>query len=127
MYNVVNKSAPSYQTDILPLIISKATNFPLRNSENFTIPSYRLTLGNSRFFTSSLRAWNSLDLESRNAPSYARFKRQLVTKTLVPGWYFTGVRKWNIIHTKLRYNYSILNYDLFRFNLKDNPGCACDD
>ena len=30
-----------------------------------------------------------------------------------------------LIHTKLRYNYSILNYDLFRFNLKDNPGCAC--
>ena len=53
------------------------------------------------------------------------FKRQLVNKTLVPVWYCTGVRKWNIIHTKLRYNYSVLNYDLFRFNLKDNPGCAC--
>jgi len=30
-----------------------------------------------------------------------------------------------IIHTKLRYNYSILNYDLYRFNLKNSPGCAC--
>ena len=64
-------------------------------------------------------------MENRNAPSYTSFKRQLVNKTLVPVWYSTGVRKWNIIHTKLRYNYSILNYDLFRFNLKDNPGCAC--
>ena len=50
------------------------------------------------------------------------FKRQLVNNILVPVWYSTGVRKWNIIHTKLRYNYSILNCDLFRFKLKDNPG-----
>jgi hypothetical protein len=28
-------------------------------------------------------------------------------------------------NTKLRYNYNILNYDLFRFNLKNNPGCVC--
>jgi hypothetical protein len=82
-------------------------------------------LTNSSFFPSTLRAWNSLDLENRNAPSYISFKKQLVNKTLVPVCYSTGVRKWNIIHTKLRYNYSILNYDLFRFNLKDNPGCAC--
>ena len=86
-----------------------------------------LTLTNSSFFPSTLRAWNTLDLENRNVPNYTSFKRQLVNKTLVPVpvWYSTGVRKWNIIHTKLRYNYSILNYDLFRFNLKDNPGCAC--
>jgi hypothetical protein len=68
------------------------------------IPCYRLTLTNSNFFPSTLRAWNSLDLENRNAPSYISFKRQLVNKTLVPVWYSTGVRKWNIIHTKLRYN-----------------------
>ena len=37
----------------------------------------------------------------------------------------TGVRKWNITHTILCYNYSVLNYDLFRFNSKNNPGCAC--
>ena len=51
---------------------------------------------NSSFFPSTLRAWNSLDLENRNAHSYISFKRQLVNKTLVPVWYFTGVRKWSI-------------------------------
>jgi hypothetical protein len=127
MYNIVNYSVLSYLTDILPPRIFEITNYPLGNSEKFTNPSYRLTLTNSSFFPSTLRAQNSLDLENRNAPSYTSFKRQLVNKTLVPVpvWYSTGVRKWSIIHTKLRYNYSILNYDLFRFNLKDNPGCAC--
>ena len=103
----------------------ETTNQPLRNSEHFTIPSYRLTLKNYSFFPSTRRAWNSLDLEDRNSLSYISFKRQLVNKTLVPVWYCTGVRKWNIIHTKLSYNYNILNYDLFRFNLKDHPGCSC--
>ena len=71
MYNIVNNSAPSYLTDILPPRISETTNYPLRNSENFTInPSYRLTLKNSSFFSSTLRTWNSLDLENRNTPSY---------------------------------------------------------
>jgi hypothetical protein len=68
MYNIVNYSAPSYLTDILPPRIFETTNYPLGNSENFTIPSYRLTLTNSSFFPSTLRAWNSLDLENRNAP-----------------------------------------------------------
>ena len=93
MYNIVNNSTPSYLTDILPPRISEAINYPLRHSENFTIPSYILTLTNSSFFPSTLRAWNSLDLENRNAPSYTSFKRQLVNKTLVPVWYSTGVRK----------------------------------
>ena len=56
-------------------------------------------------------------MENRNAHSYTSFKRQLVNKTLVPVWYSTGVQKWNIIYTNLRYNYSIFIYD--------NPGFAC--
>ena len=102
MHNIVNNSALSYLTDNVPPRISETTNYPLRNSENFTIPSYRLTLTNSSFFPSTLCALNSLDLENRNAPSYFSFKGQLVNKTLVPVWYSTCVRKWNIIHTKLR-------------------------
>ena len=93
MYNVVNNYVPSYLTDILPSRFSETTNYLLRNSEDFTIPSYRLTLTDSSFFPSTLRAWNSLDLENRNAPSYISFKRQLVNKTLVPVWNSTGVRK----------------------------------
>jgi hypothetical protein len=39
MYNIVNNSVPSYITDILPPRISETTNYPLRNSEDFTIHS----------------------------------------------------------------------------------------
>ena len=54
MYNIVNYSVPSYLTDILPPRIFETTNYPLGNSENFTIPSYRLTLTNSSFYNSCL-------------------------------------------------------------------------
>jgi hypothetical protein len=77
-------------------------------------------LTNSSFFPSTLRAWNSLDLENRNAPSYISFKRQIVNQTLVPVWYSIGVRKWNIIHTKLRYNYSILTSESNTCNNQSN-------
>jgi hypothetical protein len=39
MYNIVNNSVPSYLTDILPPRISETINYPLRNSEDFTIHS----------------------------------------------------------------------------------------
>ena len=53
---IYNISVPSYLTDILPPRISETTNYPLGNSEDFTIRSYRLTLINSSFFPSTLRA-----------------------------------------------------------------------
>jgi hypothetical protein len=44
---IYNISVPSYLTDILPPRISETTNYPLGNSEDFTIRSYRL-IGHSR-------------------------------------------------------------------------------
>ena len=128
MYKIVNNCAPSYLIDILPPKVSETTIYPLRNGEDLTIPNFRLTLTNRSFFRSGIRAWNSLPLATRNIPSLNSFKNVLLTpdsSSCVPRWYFTGQRKLNIIHTKLRHNNSLLNYDLFRFNLRDNPCCSC--
>ena len=40
-------------------------------------------------------------------------------------WYFFGLRKFNIIHTKLWHNNSSLIYDLYRFNLQNETDCTC--
>ena len=32
---------------------------------------------------------------------------------------------YHYFHTKLRHDKIGLNYDLYRFNLRDNPGCKC--
>ena len=36
-----------------------------------------------------------------------------------------GSRKCNIIHTRLRHQYSSLGVDLFRANIINNPSCPC--
>ena len=126
MYNIINNTAPSYLSDILPPKISEITHYPLRNNDNYVIPHYRLTRTlSSFFFPSTLRAWNSCSLEQRQIDTSGNFKRQLINKNVCPLWYSFGQRKFNIIHTKIRYNNSTLNYDLYRCNLRDNPGCLC--
>ena len=64
MYNIVNTSAHSYLTDILPTRNSETTNYPLRKLKILPFLAI-LTLTNSSFYPSTLHAWNSLDLENR--------------------------------------------------------------
>ena len=44
---------------------------------------------------------------------------------VVPLYYYSGNRKEQIIHTRLRLGVSDLNYDLFNRHLIDDPLCAC--
>ena len=125
MYGIINKLSPSYFTDLLLPKVSEISNFPLCNSESYFLPMYRLSLSNSSFFPSTLTSWNSLDIDIRNSKTYSSFKHTLANKFSVNRWLSHGQRKYSIIHTKLRHDYSGLNYDLYRFNLRDNPGCKC--
>ena len=49
-------------------------------------------------------------------------KKDTVT---VPEYYYSGKRKIQILHTRLRTNCSSLNLDLFIWNISDYPMCAC--
>jgi hypothetical protein len=62
MYNIVNNSGPSYLTDILPPRISEANNYPLRNSENYTIPS------TATCFIQKIYAPSSSSLQGKHLP-----------------------------------------------------------
>lgn len=125
-YRIKNDLAPSYLKDLLPPQVFDLSEYPLRNSDNYVIPRFRLSLTNSSFLPSTLRNWNTLDLNVRNSSTYSVFKRAVRDKQIdTSSWFSYGERKLNIIHTKLRYDNSGLNYDLYRFNLTDNPGCTC--
>lgn len=126
MYNVVNENCPPYLTDILPPKISEISHYSLRNNDNFSIPRYRLTKTNNSFFPSTLRMWNKLNIDLRNIPTFSQFKRALTAQTYsIPKWFHTGTRKMNILHTRLRHNFSALNFDLFRCNLRNDATCLC--
>ena len=57
--------------------------------------------------------------ESESVDSFKRFLNQ--NKILVPKYYYTGKRKAQILHTRLRTKGSSLNMDLFLKNISESP------
>lgn len=126
MYKIVNNNAPSYLQELLPSTVNEQSNYNLRNNQNFDVPFSRLCAFESSFFPSSLRLWNQLDLQTRNADSLFQFKkliRKLPNK--VSDALSVGERKYNIILTRIRHNSSSLHADLHRVNIIASPRCDC--
>ena len=48
-------------------------------------------------------------------------------KPIVPKHYLFGNRKEQVLHTRLRTNCSVLNYDLYMKNIIDSPLCRCNN
>ena len=61
----------------------------------------------------------------RSSPSVDCFKNKLKQSTNVPKYYYSGSRKGQILHTRLRTNSSSLNHHLFSKNITDNDTCLC--
>ena len=57
MYKIVKTEAPLYLSDLHPRRVEAASNYNLRNSQNFEIPFTRLC----SFFPYTIRLWNNLD------------------------------------------------------------------
>lgn len=64
--------------------------------------------------------------QTRHKMAVASFKHLLNTNLPhVPDYYFTGSRKLQILHTRLRTHCSSLSADLFDKNIVDSPLCYC--
>ena len=126
MYKIVNNEAPLYLSDLLPRRVEAASNYNLRNSQNFEIPFTRLCSIETSFFPSTIRLWNNPDNPTRNATSLLQFKRSLRQPPCMPHAFMTSQhRKQDVILTSLPHNCSSLYGDLFRVNIVNNPRCDC--
>jgi hypothetical protein len=69
---------------------------------------------------------NSLPVEIKISESIGSFMNKLKDKreNSPPPYFSCGIRRLNIIHTRLRHN-CILNKDLFRCNIINSPLCTC--
>ena len=80
------------------------------------------------FLPSVVRDWNNIPDDRRNLDSVIAFKNVLsLDKPIVPKHYLFGNRKEQILHTRLRTNCSVLNYDLYMKNIIDSPLCRCNN
>ena len=72
------------------------------------------------------REWNSIPTEFRNLDSILQFKRYLnQNNVIIPSYFYKGIRKAQVMHTRLRTNCSALNHHLFSKNIVDSPLCSC--
>ena len=89
----------------------------------FTAPSY---LFYNSFLPSSIRDWNRLNPDIRNAGTLDAFKFKLNQNLpVIPKHYYSGIRKNQIWHTRIRTGCSSHKNDLFLKNIIDSPLCTC--
>ena len=69
---------------------------------------------------------NTLSENDKYVDSIEFFKRQISrNKTAVPKYFYTGSKKLQILHTRLRTGCGSLNHDLFVKSISDTPLCSC--
>ena len=125
-YKIRNNDRPLYLYDCLLPFIREENKLNMRNQTEFRNPLTRLPLFANSFFPSTIKSWNKLSPQLRNAPTINRFKQATKNQTIKPPkFYIAGCRILNIIHTRLRHRSSSLNADLFRVNLANDLGCIC--
>ena len=118
--------APSTLTDLVPCLTKDKTQYKLRKPINIgTYQSHTESLHKS-FFPSTIRSWNSLPDEVKSIPTLEQFKEAVTPeKKKVPGRFYHGERKFQILHNRLRLRCSNLAEDLYNINVKDSPLCEC--
>ena len=125
-YKMVHNLTPNYLTSLIPSTVTETTNYNLRNSNDIRTVNARKSQYFYSFLPSTIREWNILPEQQRNATTIAFFEYQLnQPRPFIPKFFYVGERHAQILHIRLRTKCSSLNYDVFLRNLTDSPLCRC--
>ena len=109
-----NDLIPLYLSSLVPPLVQNASRYNLRNSNDTQTVASRTTLFYNSFLPSSIRDWNRLNPDIRNVGTLDAFKH-----------YYSGIRKNQIWHARIRTGCSSLKNDLFLKHIIDSPLCTC--
>ena len=125
-YKIYNNLTPDYLSSLVPSSVNERSRYNLRNANDVQTINARTALYFNSFLPSVIREWNTLSENNKYVDSINSFKRQISrNKTAVPKYIYTGSRKLQILHTRLRTGCSSLNHDLFAKSISDTPLCSC--
>lgn len=127
LYKIIHGLTPNYLHQLLPSRVQQSSRYPLRNSNDFSIPASRTTSYCNSFLPATLRDWNALSQDIRDAQSLYSFKMKLKIPVNSPKC-FDAIqisRLGQILHARLRLECSSLNHHLFQKNLVNSPLCSC--
>ena len=99
MFKIHNGGAPSYLNNIIPDKHENISRYNTRNKHNYFIPRCRLELFKKSFVPDSIRLWNLLKAEAREAISINSFRKNISVEIENPLSYYAFVKRFiNIIH-----------------------------
>ena len=101
-YKMSSSISPEYLSSLVPQPIENTTHYGLRDASNIRPPLARTQLYYKSFLPSTIRLWNDISSEMRDALSFTIFKYQINKNIYKPPRYFTvGDRVAQIQHTRL--------------------------
>ena len=118
-YKIVNNQSPSYLFDYIP---STDRIYNTRNAANVPRIKSKHTFFKNSYIPSTIIEWNKLDLDIRNAESYALFRKHLLSFIRPEANNIFNVHNAKGIKllTRLRVGFSHLNENKFRHNFEDS-------
>ena len=125
MYKMIYGITPNYLTELIPPLVPEGNPYRLRNSNNVELLHANTNLYFNSFLPSTFRACNNLPVEIQQADSLQSFKSSLNRNLKsIPKYFYAGTRKGQILHARLRMDYSSLNSHLYRENIVNTPSCT---
>ena len=85
MFNVNTVMIPSYIPDLIPPLVSKVSDYPLRNNRNITVPYNRTSISHKSCIPSSIRLWNPLTDDLKELSSLPTFEKHIISKFNISG------------------------------------------
>ena len=121
LFKMKNNLTPEYLSSLRPQNVGNTSRYSLRNSDNLQGIFSRTALYSNFFLSSTIRTWNNLPAEVRQLDSLDTFKQFLSReRERVPKFFYSGNRRGQLLHTRIRTNCSNLNNDLFLKNITDS-------
>jgi hypothetical protein len=127
MYKIQMGLAPPYLTDSCPPLTKDRTTYNLRTGMNISSPQTRTTSYQKSFFPQSIKEWNALDPNLKNAKSIDAFKdrqKKAVNSKFKtnPLFHHSNTRE-AINHTRIRLGLSGLAFQRYEYKHIDSPKC----
>jgi hypothetical protein len=125
-YKIIKDNrTPATLRNLVPEPSSSRSTYSLRNPRYLLPPPARTKSLYDSFILATTRDWNKLTEEVRNISTIEAFGYRLRDKEKVEKYYYTGNRRGQIYHARLRLQCSKLNAHLFERNITDSPACSC--
>jgi hypothetical protein len=124
LFKIICNKSPSYLRDIIP----SWANGNFFRRDNILLSKYCKTERyNKCFVPSTIKTWNNLDTNIRHSTTVnqlkSRLHKNMRTHKDIPPFHYSGKRKYNIIHTRLRLGCSDLNGHKHDMHLIEDPTC----